>query len=240
MFTDENLGDCSPNARWLFAGLFTLADREGRLEDRPRKIKVEVMPYDNVDIEHLLRELTEARFITRYEVEGKRCIHIRTFHKHQHVHPKELPSQLPEPPDSSPGKTSLAREKLGQSVRKGRRDGKGREGKELLERAREASSKPVKSGTPASASLSQFFSEAYLDELQTDPAYGKIEVRHVAWKMIRWCTDHGKEITKERLLSWLNREYQPRKGNGSDGSAGNTKAKIARVVQDLVANHNLD
>ena len=37
-FANENLAECDPLARLLFAGLWCLADREGRLEDRPKRI----------------------------------------------------------------------------------------------------------------------------------------------------------------------------------------------------------
>jgi len=33
-------------ARLLYPGLWMLADREGRLEDRPLRIKAEILPYD--------------------------------------------------------------------------------------------------------------------------------------------------------------------------------------------------
>ena len=44
-FTNEQLAECSFAARLLFVGLWTLADREGRLEDRPRRIRAQVFPY---------------------------------------------------------------------------------------------------------------------------------------------------------------------------------------------------
>jgi len=239
MFTDEDIGDLSFEARWLFAGLFTQADREGRLEDRPRKLKVEVMPYDNVNIEHLLRELTEARFITRYEAEGKRYIHIRTFWKHQHFNIKEPPSQLPAPLELKGGTVS-APVKHGASTvpapvenaRKGR-EGVGREGKEKLEAS-------GVSTVPNSASPPGFLSEEFLRRLEEDPAYQGIEVRHVYAKMLFWCEEHGKEVKEGRLISWLNHEDRPRKGNGAENDTRDTKAKIARVVQDLSRDRDLE
>src|SRR5262245_4448792 len=50
-FTNEDLVELPPAARLLFAGLWTLADREGRLEDRPKRIKLAVLPYDDVDVD---------------------------------------------------------------------------------------------------------------------------------------------------------------------------------------------
>ncbi|SPP31372.1 hypothetical protein ARAF_0496 [Arsenophonus endosymbiont of Aleurodicus floccissimus] len=43
-FSNDDLAECEALARLLFAGLWTIADREGRLEDKHRKIKVMVLP----------------------------------------------------------------------------------------------------------------------------------------------------------------------------------------------------
>lgn len=50
-FLNDCLAECQPLARILFAGLWCIADREGRLLDRPRKIKVEVLPHQRDDAE---------------------------------------------------------------------------------------------------------------------------------------------------------------------------------------------
>lgn len=47
-FFNEQLAEVAPLGRLLFIGLWTIADREGRLEDRPRKIKAEVLAYDDL------------------------------------------------------------------------------------------------------------------------------------------------------------------------------------------------
>jgi len=97
-FTNEYLAELDPLARILFEGLWCLADREGRLEDRPKKIKVEVLPYDDVDVDHLLRFL-EGKFILRYQKDGEKYIQVITFLKHQTPHHREKASEIP-PPDS--------------------------------------------------------------------------------------------------------------------------------------------
>jgi hypothetical protein len=96
-FKNEELADLPFEARLLFAGLWCIADREGRLEDRPRRIKAEVFPYDAVDIEKLLEQLRTARSIVRYTVEGHDggVIWIPTFKRHQNPHKNEKPSELP-------------------------------------------------------------------------------------------------------------------------------------------------
>jgi hypothetical protein len=103
-FTNGDLLECQPLARLLFAGLWCEADRRGILEDRPKTIKVKLLPGDNCDVDELLDELTWRGFIQRYEVDGVRCIHIKNFDKHQNPHVKETPNTLPEPvkPGASP------------------------------------------------------------------------------------------------------------------------------------------
>lgn len=98
-FQNEDLAECCAWARLLFIGLWTLADRQGRLEDRPKRIKGAVFPFDPVDVEPLLSELDRFRFIVRYEVAGLRLIQVRNFLKHQTPHYTERASALPAPVD---------------------------------------------------------------------------------------------------------------------------------------------
>jgi len=95
-FKNEDLAECSPWARLCFIGLWMLADREGRLEDRPKRIKGELFPYESFDAEPLLQELARYGFIERYEVDGVRVIAIPKFADHQTPHIKEKPSELPD------------------------------------------------------------------------------------------------------------------------------------------------
>jgi hypothetical protein len=95
---NEDLAECSMQARLCFAMLPMLADREGRLEDRPKKIKGELFAFDSIEVEPLLGELAKHGFIERYAVEGRGLIQIIAFHKHQHPHHKEPESVLPPHP----------------------------------------------------------------------------------------------------------------------------------------------
>lgn len=55
LFKNEILGVADPIYTLAFQGLWLLADREGRLEDRPLRIKAETFPYrDGVDMNALL------------------------------------------------------------------------------------------------------------------------------------------------------------------------------------------
>jgi len=96
-FTNEDLLALPALTRLLFAGLWTLADREGRLEDRPLAIKLQLFPTEELDVDAALTALEQSKLITRYQVKNKSYIHVITFKSHQHPHPREAASVLPAP-----------------------------------------------------------------------------------------------------------------------------------------------
>ena len=98
-FKNEDLAALPCEARLLFAGLWTLSDREGKLEDRPRRLHVELFPYEPaIDVEALLAALAAAGFIDRYVAAGARYILIPKFLNHQSPHVREAHSDIPDPP----------------------------------------------------------------------------------------------------------------------------------------------
>ena len=96
-FRNADLVELPVEARLLFVGLWTLADREGRLEDRPKQIKMEIFPADCFDCDALLTSLASTGMIERYEVGGKRYLHVVNFTKHQNPHRDERNSVIPPP-----------------------------------------------------------------------------------------------------------------------------------------------
>ena len=99
-FDNEILGELPALTRLLFIGLWCLADREGRLQDRPKRIKKELLGYDDVTsdgVDAMLQQLCENGFIQRYEVDGDRYIQVTNFVKHQNPHCKEQESMIPAP-----------------------------------------------------------------------------------------------------------------------------------------------
>lgn len=95
-FLNDDLVELPFEYRLLFIGLWTLADREGRLEDRPKRIKMGVFPADNVDVDAGLAELMKYGFIQRYEINGEKLVQILNFAKHQNPHHTEKGSELPD------------------------------------------------------------------------------------------------------------------------------------------------
>lgn len=98
-FIDDVLGTLPPVCRWFFTGLWTQADRDGRLEDRPIPLKLQIIPYDPESGEWCLEKLAAVHLIVRYRVGGRGYIWIPNLQKHQKFHRDEKPRGLPSPPE---------------------------------------------------------------------------------------------------------------------------------------------
>jgi len=99
-FLNEELAGLPFECRLLFVGLWTQSDREGRLEDRPKRLKAELFPYDSVDVDKMLDRLVGTNghpLITRYKVGEMRYIQVNKFAEHQYPHIKEPKSTIPAP-----------------------------------------------------------------------------------------------------------------------------------------------
>jgi|GEM_PF-1438776 len=99
-YKDDRLAELPPLARILYLGLHGLADRCGRLEDRPIRIKAEVLPYDAVNVAEMLCALAEAGCILRYATSAGRFIALPNFEAEQHIntYEKKTESRIPAPP----------------------------------------------------------------------------------------------------------------------------------------------
>ncbi len=103
LYKNEDLAECSVWTRYIFPGLWMMADRDGRLEDRPKRIKGELLPYDTQEVEPLLAELAAKKdaqgvpFIVRYQNNQGRFIQISKFATHQTPHYSEKQSIIKPP-----------------------------------------------------------------------------------------------------------------------------------------------
>jgi hypothetical protein len=144
-FSDEDLWDAEQETGLplfrAFVGLWTVADREGRFEWRPRPLKAAILPYWEGDMARVLDACCTRGFVVRYECDGRTYGCIPTFTRHQSINNREEPSTLPPPP----GSAEESDEKSGTSTRErrvndasttrpareehaGQGEGKGREG----------------------------------------------------------------------------------------------------------------
>lgn len=63
IWTDDEFVSVSPWARLLYVGMWNFACDNGHLEDRSRQIKRRVLPFDDVNVAELLRELDTVGLI---------------------------------------------------------------------------------------------------------------------------------------------------------------------------------
>lgn len=94
-FINEDLVELPFETRLLFIGLWTLADRQGYLEDKPKKIKMALFPADDVNVDWMLNSLQTEGFLVRYVANNRKCIFLPKFAKHQNPHHKESINDVP-------------------------------------------------------------------------------------------------------------------------------------------------
>ncbi len=116
--------------RVAFAGLWTVADREGRFKWSAHELKLDCLPYDAVNFNEVLDQLVagEEPFIIRYEIEGRQYGYIPGFTTHQRPHHTEMPSILPVAPGVITVKSPLD-DGDDPDGREGNRKGREQEGK---------------------------------------------------------------------------------------------------------------
>lgn len=87
-WTDEDMVELSIPARLLFIGLWTYACDNGHLQDKPKQIKMRILPADDVNCSQLLTELANAGRIER--ADG--WITVPNLAEHQKIDPRYFTS----------------------------------------------------------------------------------------------------------------------------------------------------
>lgn len=105
-WTDERIVDLTPFARLLFIGLWNFADDQGYVADKPRQLKMQVLPGDDVNADALVAELVAAGLVDRWHAGDTPLLRIRGFGRHQTIKNPGLP-RYPnaQPSDGSPDRT---------------------------------------------------------------------------------------------------------------------------------------
>ncbi len=80
-WTDEDIVELSIPARLLFIGLWNFACDNGHLQDKPRQLKMRILPGDDVKVGELLDELVGSGRIAR----ESGWILVPKFSKHQRI-----------------------------------------------------------------------------------------------------------------------------------------------------------
>lgn len=208
-FDDPDIGQLSAEAALAFVGIWTQADKRGRLPDDPRRLKVRIRPYSSADFDSTLAELVDAGFLIRYQSsDGVKLLQVRSFEKHQKTHKLEPDSQYPEP-------SRADRETTGKKPSDPPVSCLLSLGSDLL--SREVGGEPSKPASPppqpalvfptTGAAKTWGLAAAYIAELQT--AYESVDILAEARKALTWVNANPtrKKTAKGMpafLVGWLN------------------------------------
>ena len=96
-WTDEKLGECAIQERYLFMGLVSNADDEGYGRANPKLLKSSIFPYDDLrasDLEKWLSRLGGLNLVALYTVKSQAYYYLPNFLKYQSIN-KPTKSQYP-------------------------------------------------------------------------------------------------------------------------------------------------
>lgn len=108
---DENLPTISHAARLLYIGLWGIADDNyGTLPDRPKWIKSQIFPHEDIDVKPLLAEIAGIGDIVRFMgQDGHPYWYVKSFKEHQVINnpskPKYPPYDAAQEVKHTPGET---------------------------------------------------------------------------------------------------------------------------------------
>lgn len=88
-FDNDDLADNDPLGRLLFIGLWTIADCNGNLEWRSKRVKKQLLAYDECCIDSLAINLDKSGFVRFYSDGDKIYLNVINFDKHQNPHKNE-------------------------------------------------------------------------------------------------------------------------------------------------------
>lgn len=97
-FENDELAELDPLCRLFFIGLWTIADWKGNLLWREKKLKSQILPYDECSINEYGINLSKARFIRFYADHQNLYCNVINFTAHQnpHVNEKKKKLKIPE------------------------------------------------------------------------------------------------------------------------------------------------
>lgn len=83
--------------RLVFIGLLVYVDYKGCFKWRPRNLKVEILPYEDIDFSKILEVLQQKGFIEKYEHNANFYGFIPDWSKYQQITYKKPVTDIPEP-----------------------------------------------------------------------------------------------------------------------------------------------
>lgn len=122
--------------RVAYAGLWTVADREGRFKWKPEEMKTDILPHDKVNFSLVMDELSKRGFIVKYSAGNKVYGYIPSWQDHQTINIRESKSNIPPPTEDvkqdtcTHVHTHVRNEAVNESNVQAHGEGKGREGEQ--------------------------------------------------------------------------------------------------------------
>ena len=87
--------------RLAFIGLFTCCDRKSCFKWRPRRLKLDILPYDDINIVAILEQLVQHGFVKKHKYQGEWYGYIPpSWTKHQQINKSEVTNVLSTTPKS--------------------------------------------------------------------------------------------------------------------------------------------
>jgi len=205
--------------RVAYSGLWTQCDREGRFRWEPEEIKLDCLPFDDVDFSRVLDALATRGFIVKYTSGNRDYGVIPSFLDHQVINNRESKSTLPQQPlDASstrePRVTDLHVHTQGEG--KGR-EGKGREEDTSLrsENVSCETSKPPLVESPKGLSEKYYFESGVIrlnekDFEKWEKSFPSLDLRAELIGLTQWANEHGDKwfFPVSGALSKRNREQK--------------------------------
>lgn len=211
-FTSEDIVSLTPLARLFYVSLWCEADREGRLEWKPRTLKMRYLPGDDCDVVSLGKELTDLGMVVLYEVGGKQYAEIVTFKKHQVINNRESQSSLP----ARVAHASGTRASRDQGEGKGRKGREGDSAEPLCDPTPDPNASPEADPPPTPVVQIPLVdgtdfdvTEAHVAEWST--AYPAVKVVQQLREMRAWCIANPTNRKTPRgvqafVVKWLSKE----------------------------------
>lgn len=126
-WTDPDIVAMPMAARLFFIGCWNHADDYGVLRDDPERLRLQIMPADDIDVEAIVNELVDRRHLVRMVAQdGTKVLVVRTFGVHQKID-RRAAGRWGEPADFQPIPTTPAESPPIPTNPHQGREGKGRE-----------------------------------------------------------------------------------------------------------------
>ena len=95
---DEELAELPSETRLLYIGIWNHADDYGVIPNKPKRIRVQIFPYEQTDTEQLIKQLIDAGKLIPFSNNDHDYLYIKNFLKYQTIN-RPSQSKLPSPPD---------------------------------------------------------------------------------------------------------------------------------------------